>query len=415
MKTPPFWQIRALAGAVALFGASVASAQPALSIPTGGGSSLITPALIAEAAALGMPISYASVDSGRGITGFLMNDASQFGTGETGTVYFAISEIQLAPGQVDTVGSYARSATDGRLIQLPYVVTPVTIPFVNAPQDIKVPISLNDNDLCWIFSGKMTNWNEVINPVTGAPYTTTSAPITVVYARGQSGTTDLLTRHLAAVCSSANSNVTFFATANLEMVFRPGAIPPNFVSEAGDEGIARHLVMSRGSGEAAIGYLSPAYTNTTLAPSSAPAAANQLTVANLRNGATGQDLAPTYQNATAALETAIAPISAADKANPFAWVPQVPNPVRGYPISGTSNVIVSQCFKNKRFLGRAIRTWLEHHYIDSNLAQIVNDYGFDTMPATYTQPITEDILANANGLNLDFNNPLLCHASGFGR
>jgi phosphate transport system substrate-binding protein len=415
MKMLSFRSMRALAGAIALLIASVASAQPAPFVPTGGGSSLITPALRAEAAALGMPISYASVDSGRGIAGFLMNDASQFRTGSIGTVHFGTSEIALAPGQVDAAGSYARSATDGRLIQLPYVVTPVTIPYVSAPTDITAPISLDGYDLCGIFSGKIKNWNQVSNPANNLPYTQTSAPITVVYARGRSGITDLLVRHLATICTRSNSDVLFYPEANFEALFPPNGMPANFVGEWGNEGVAARLTLLRNAGSAAIGYLSPPYTNTTLAPGSAVAAENQFAVANLRNANLGQDFAPTYQNATLALATAQPPSTDADKADPFSWVPHVPNPLRGYPISGTSNVIVSQCYLNRRVVGKAISNWLWRHYNDANLAQITNDYGFDTLPGTYVSAINADLLANYNGLNLNVMNPQFCGASGLGR
>jgi phosphate transport system substrate-binding protein len=415
MKLHSLKSIRALTGALAWLTASLALAQPAPHAPVGGGSSLVTPALRAEAAALGMPVSYATADSGRGIAGFLMNDAGQFGTGATGTVHFAISEIALAPGQVDAAGSYARSATDGRLVQFPYVVTPVTIPYVSAPMDVPVPLALNDYDLCGIFSGKIRNWNQVIDPVRNMPYTQTSAPLTVVYARGRSGPTDLLVRHLAAVCSSASSAIVFNPEANFEALFPSGGMPANFIGEWGSSGVASRLATLRNAGSAAIGYLSPAYANTTLAPGSALAAANQFAVANLRNETSGQFLAPTYQNASLALAVAAQPTTAAAEANPFAWVPHVPNPSSGYPISGTSNIIVSQCYLDRRGVGKAIVNWLSKHYDDPSFQQLMNAYGFDTPPDGYRSVILSDLLANYNGLYLNVMNPQFCGASGLGR
>jgi phosphate transport system substrate-binding protein len=398
---------QAVVMAVAVFGASAAMAQTVV----GGGSSLVAPTIGSEITAAGGGISYASVGSGKGIAGFLANDASQFGTGATGTVHFANSDSPLSTAQTNNVGAYSRSSTDGRLIQLPYIVTPITIPYVNQPADITASISLNDDDLCGVFSGKITNWNQVINPVTGAAYTSTNAPITVVYRADGSGTTDLLSRHLAAVCSSANSNVTFTPTQTFASNFS-GGVPSNFVAATGSGGVASNLTTLRSNGTAAIGYLSPDYTNTTLAPSSAPAASNQLTVANLRNSFTGQDVAPTYQNATAALATATAPASATDKANPFAWVPVVSNPTVGYPISGTSNIVVSQCYANKRVVLPKVISFLTSHYTDSNFASIVHNNGFDTVPASFSSVISSDILANVNSLNLNIGNTTACGALG---
>ncbi|WDD91354.1 substrate-binding domain-containing protein [Burkholderia sp. FERM BP-3421] len=396
---------QAVVMAVAVFGASAAMAQTVV----GGGSSLVAPTVGSEITAVGGGISYASVGSGKGIAGFLANDASQFGTGLTGPVHFANSDSALTTSQTDVNGSYARSSTDGRLIQLPYIVTPITIPYVNQPSDITASISLNDGDLCGIFSGKITNWNQVVNPVTNAPYTSTNAPITVVYRADGSGTSDLLTRHLSAVCSSANSNVTFNPTQTFASNFS-GGVPSNFVAATGSGGVASNLVSLRTAGTAAIGYLSPDYTNTTLAPSSAPAASNQLTVANLRN-AQGQDVAPTYQNATAALATAQAPTQA-NEGNPFAWVPLVPNPTAGYPISGTSNIVVSQCYTNKRVIQSKLVSFLTNHYTNASFASIVNGNGFDTVPASFSSLIASDILSNGNGLNLNIGNTTACGSLG---
>ncbi|MGH8780551.1 substrate-binding domain-containing protein [Paraburkholderia sp.] len=401
--------------AFSALGASAAMAQATL---VGGGSSLVAPSIGLEITQFGGGLSYASVGSGAGQKAFLNNDATQFGLASTVTVHFANSDAALSLTQVDTTGSYVRTATDGKLIQLPYIVTPITVPYVAQPSSVTGTVSLNDNDLCGIYSGKITNWNQIINPTTSSVYTTVSTPIQVVYRLDGSGTTDLLTRHLAAVCTTGtggNSNVTFNETQTFASNFT--TVPANFIGATGSGGVAAQLVAYRNvtpTATAAFGYLSPDYTNTTLAPSS-PNATNALTVASLRNSHTNADVAPTYQNATIALGSVAAPSGAAAEANPFNWVPganisktdpswiAISNPTAGYPISGTSNIIVSQCYKTALLRARLIN-FLTAHYGSTTYAAILHNNGFDTVPTSYQTAINSDILGNTNGYNLNIGN-----------
>ncbi|WP_133650256.1 substrate-binding domain-containing protein [Paraburkholderia flava] len=397
--------------ACSALGASAAMAQVSL---LGGGSSLVFPSITSEITQFGGGINYFSVGSGAGQTAFLTNAPASLGQ-TSGTVHFANSDAALSSTQVDTTGSYARTSTDGKLIQLPYIVTPITVPYVSQPSSVTGTVALDDNDLCGIYSGKITNWTQIINPTTSAAYTTVSTPIQVVYRLDGSGTTDLLTRHLAAVCTtgaSGNSNVAFNETQAFASNFT--TVPANFIGATGSGGVASQLVSYRTAGTAAFGYLSPDYTNTTLAPSS-PNATNALAVASLRNSTTGLDVAPTYQNATIALGSVAAPSGAAAEANPFNWVPganisktdpswiAISNPKAGYPISGTSNIIVSQCYKTSLLRTRLVN-FLTAHYTNATYAAILNNNGFDVVPASYKNAITADILANTNGYNLNIGN-----------
>lgn len=408
--------------ACSALGASAAMAQAAL---LGGGSSLVAPTIAQEITAAGGNITYFSVGSGAGQKAFLGNDPTQLNATLTGTVHFGNSDAALLPTQVDTSGSYARTSTDGKLIQLPYIVTPITIPYVSQPSTVTGTVSLNDNDLCGIFSGKITDWNAIVNPATGAAYTTASTPIKVVYRTDGSGTTDLLTRHLAKVCTNGvNSNVTFAETQTFASNFSGSVVPGNFIGQSGSGSIASQLVSLRTAGTAAFAYLSPDYTNTTLAPSS-PNATNALTVASLRNSHTNTDVAPTYQNATLAVGTVTAPTTAADEANPFKWVPganisvtdpswvAISDPTVGYPISGTSNIIVSQCYKTAGVRNRVI-SFLTSHYTNASFASILNNNGFDVVPSVYKTSITTDILANNSSPvhNVNIGNTTACGTLG---
>jgi phosphate transport system substrate-binding protein len=437
MKSSKRMICQAVVLAVSAMAASAAMAQ----VIQGGGSTLIQPSLNSEVALFGTAegtISYFGGGSGQGQAAFLNNDPTAF-TGQTvtGTISYGNSDSALTSSQVSTAASYALTSTNGKLIQLPYAVTPITIPVVNPPAGVSSPVVLNDADLCGIFSGRITDWagtgtahaNPVINPVTGVAYTTTSKPIHVVYRSDGSGTSDLLTRHLQAVCSSANSSVTFTEgqTFTSSFVSSGVTVPSTFGGESGSGSVATRLTTLRTAGTSAFGYLSPDYTNATLAPSSAPAIANNLAVASLKNKS-GATVAPTYQNATAALAGVTVPSGAAE-ANPFNWVPgaitptpanptpavweAIANPggATAYPIAGTTNIILSQCY---RMGGRAtlIHDFLNKHYNDATFIAVLHNNGFD-VPSAYVGTINTDILA-ASSLKLDIQDTSVC-TTGFGR
>ncbi|WP_347469468.1 substrate-binding domain-containing protein [Burkholderia stagnalis] len=413
-----------LALVVSGMGASVAMA--AGPVIQGGGSSLVAPTIGSvsnPATEIGLfgtsqaTFTYFSVGSGAGQNAFLNNQPTFFGAGVTGTAHFANSDAALSNAQVTNYNNTGRGTTDGPLIQIPYIVTPITIPVVNGPAVTSTTtpqttpgqahsIALNDNDLCGIFSGKLTNWNQVTNPETNATYTT-NAPIKVIYRSDGSGTTELLTRHLAAVCTTANTatGVKFVDSLTFTASF-PSGFPTtaSFVGVSGSGGVRNALSSST---TAAVAYLSPDYTNTFLAPSSSvvtAAGALQLQVASLRNGNTYY--APTYANATAALGTVAAPSGAA-AADPTQWVPNAGNPSTGYPVSGTSQIILSQCYANATVTS-AVQNFLNSHYTNASFASIVHGNGFDTVPSNFRSAISANFLSNTSGNGLDIGNASTC-------
>ncbi|CAB3748144.1 substrate-binding domain-containing protein [Paraburkholderia solisilvae] len=392
----------------------------------GGGSTLVQPLVNVETAIFPPAdgsIAYFGVGSGAGEVAFLNNDPTQFLSGTitaTGAVDFANSDAPLTTAQISAYQA-GRAKTDGALIQIPYVVTPLTIPLVNAPagtgpalpNSTMPTVALNDADLCGIFSGTFTNWNQVTNPDTGSKYP--AGAIAVVYSSDNSGETDLLTAHLAKVCpipSGAGGNpVTFVETQNFASLFV--TVPSNFRSASGSGGISNLLVSLRWAGTPAIGYLSPAWTNTSLAPSSASAAANQLAVASLRNSSTGIDVVPTFVNAATAVGTVLPP-TAITARNPANWVPNASNPTTGYPISGTSQIIVSQCYanhSNSPTVAASVVDFLNLHYASNGA--ILNGNGFATVPSAFATAITSTFLTaplrgSTNTLNI--GNTTVCGA-----
>ncbi|WP_175872228.1 substrate-binding domain-containing protein [Burkholderia sp. BCC0397] len=407
----------------------------------GGGSSLVAPTIGAignAATEIGLfgtaegSFTYYSVGSGAGQNAFLNNQPTYFGSTVTGTVHFANSDAALSSAQLTSYKtSPGLGATNGPLIQIPYIVTPITIPVVNGPAVTSTTtpqttpgqahsIALNDDDLCGIFSGKLTNWNQVINPQTGSAYTTTSSPIKVVYRADGSGTTELLTRHLATptVCTTNNTatGVTFVDSLTFTASF-PSGVPSNFVAASGSGGVRTALTSLSSAGTAAIAYLSPDYTNTFLAPSSTvvtPAGALQLPVASLVNKTNGVYYAPTYANATTALSTATVPSGQARAANQANWVPNVGNPGSGYPVSGTSQIILSQCYADST-VKTAVHDFLNAHFTDARFASIVHGNGFDTVSSNFQTAISADFLSNTSGYNLDIGNTSVCTGTVTGR
>ena len=101
------------------------------------------------------------------------------------------------------------------------------------------------------------------------------------------------------------------------------------------------------------------------------------------------------------------------------WVPNANNPTTGYPISGTSNIIVSQCYANPAANSPspalAVVDFLTDHYENSSFISIVTSNGFTTVPSNYLTQIEADFLGNSSGFNLDIGDSTVCSGSVTGR
>ncbi|MFM0290105.1 substrate-binding domain-containing protein [Paraburkholderia megapolitana] len=430
--------------ALAISSISASAAMAAGPLVQGGGSSLVAPTIgnltATPPGEIGLfgtseaTFTYYSVGSGAGQSAFLFNAPSNFGTGVTGTVDFANSDAALSTAQVTSYNNTGLGSTEGPLIQIPYIVTAITIPVINAPAVTSTTtpqttpgqthsISLNDSDLCGIFSGKIKDWNAVVNPENGSFYSATSKPITVVYRADSSGTSELLTRHLHAVCTTANTatGVTFVDSLTFANTTAfPSGVPSNFIGATGSGGVHTTLVGYSSAGTpAAVAYLSPDYANQFLAPSSS-SASNPLAVASLLNATNGKYYSPLYTNATIALGSISAPSGATAAGNPNLWVPvagetgytALANPASGYPVSGTSQIIVSQCYLSST-VSKAVVDFLTDHYTNASFASLVNGNGFDTVPSSFKTAIVADFLSNTSGFGLDIGDSGTC--SGVGR
>ena len=255
--------------------------------------------------------------------------------GANNTVDYAAAEDTLSASQISSwATSSFGQAEAGNLIQIPaFGIAPAMV--VN---DTGITengqLELTDNDLCGIYSGLITDFSQItdVSPLP-AP-----GQFQLVYRSDASGLTFLLTDHLNAVCTLANTQagVTFTATTTFASLFPDGinTYIPNAVGESGDAGVANYLSGLSSDGEVpyAIGYASPGWTS--LYPESqtqlSDGAHSALGVAALANGK--KFLQPTNANVAKGLLSPVKgadftpPSNATEGANPIVWVPITGSP-----------------------------------------------------------------------------------------
>lgn len=304
---------------------------------------------------------YIGVGSGAGKSAVLTNDSTKLGLAAGITVDYAGSDSILSASEISTYQAAHQSpavpttsaANWGPLVQVPSAATSVTIPYklTLAGGAALNNLDLTSAQLCDIFSGTITTWNQV-----NASYPST--PITVVYRAGSSGTTEIFTRHLNSQCSAKFTTNSTFTTANV------GAEPASWIAATGSANLASTVASTEG----AIGYVGPEDVDAT----------NNAVVAKV-NG-----LLPTIGNVTTALSTIAPPSTAADRADPSKWVPVLANPASGYKIVGYTNLVFSQCYKDSADQ-TAIRNFINRHYTLSDASN--ND---DEIIANKLIPLTDD-------------------------
>ena len=381
--------------------AASASAMAQTNI-NGGGSTLAQPTYSTEFTTYNNPSltwNYAGVGSGSGQNAFLTPDPTLDGYAAGTPVHFGASDAQLAESQV-TAWNSNRASSAGGLIQVPTFGVPITVPWVLSGH--VGGIALNENDVCGIFSGKITNWSGVTRQ-----HVTPASPITVVYRSDSSGTTFLFTQHLATQCNAGNSNITFTATKNFASLFG-GTPPSNFVGASGSGGVAGTL-LTESSG---VAYLSPDYTS--IAPNSPTT--TSLKVANVVNVHNNTGYQPTIANTTLALThpgptaqfgTPPTETPGGNPADPVQWVPVIPDPVAGYPIVGYTTWDVAQCYHLRAAVGTNVRNFLADQY-NGVFATNIKNGGFVPVPASYNLQIRDVLLGNSSGLNLNIDNVSAC-------
>ncbi|MGY2439853.1 substrate-binding domain-containing protein [Pseudomonas sp. SDO52101_S400] len=357
--------------AASLTVAALASAQ-AMAV-TGGGASL--PAALYKGSAnsiLPANFSYEVTGSGVGKSAFLTNNAALFKT--TGTVHFAGSDSILSASEISTYNT-TYSGSYGPLIQLPSVATSVAIPYKKAGQ---TALNLTSTQLCDALSGNVTTWGALLG-------TTDSTPIRVVYRNVSSGTTEILSRHLASVCPTKFAVNSTFTNARLPA---GSALPSNWVGVANTSDVATTVNAVDGS----IGYVGPDGVN----------AASNAVVARINS------VQPTSLNVTLALGSAPLPTTPSD---PSQWVPVVANPTSGYPIVAYTNFIFGQCYKDAA-VAADVKAFLTTHYSNPGNNTATSAHGFIPVPTGWKNAVTANFITNSSGNNLDINNANACNTVG---
>ncbi|MBN8751909.1 MULTISPECIES: substrate-binding domain-containing protein [Variovorax] len=368
-----------------LLAAGAASAQ----IAVGGGATLPEP-LYKDLLPSGIGstnYTYTGTGSGAGKSAFLNNNATAFknesivGTPNwtaTQSVHFAGSDSALTAAERDAYKlahiesspgvPVTGAAAWGPLIQIPAVGAAVLIPYKSSATSAISSLDLPDAKMCAVFSKSAggRTWGELLG-------TTDSTPIQVVYRNETSGTTELLARYLLAACPGSG-----FVFSNNFRTVVAGALPagtpqPRLSTSAPDAATDAIWKFVDGNGGMAaefgtagrIGYLSPdsGYNPT-----------------NATKVATVNGFAPVASSIKTALASQVLPIGGAST-DPLAWVPAYVKPPvsgtgAGYPIFGTTNLLVNQCYKDPAITTK-VRNFLTRLYVPSPL---VASHGFVALP-----------------------------------
>ncbi len=116
----------------------------------------------------------------------------------------------LVIGGGNTQGPCQYSRTEP--VQFPVIAGSIAIIYNNSTVPSATQLNISDKDICLIFSGKVTNWNDTrltsIHGVVG----NTSKNIVVAYRKDGSGTTFGFSNHLASVCAAVDP--TDFGSSN---------------------------------------------------------------------------------------------------------------------------------------------------------------------------------------------------------
>jgi phosphate transport system substrate-binding protein len=312
-------------------------------------------------------------------------------------------------------------------------------------------LRLDQDTYCKIFNGQITNWNDpaltalnggvsLKDPKDPTAEGSWSVPMQIAGRSDSSGTTSLWTRHLAAACAGvagnayADSTSTLPAslqgvvydksTANSSVAGTPGV----YVRAAGNDGVAKYIdftaepSMTNGDSvvQGRIGYVGPDFT----LPASAITLSNDynLHTATLQN-ASGTWIAPSPTSAADSFGSILPPDSNAkgkydagsldprSRANPADWVEPAsktsplanPTAIKGYPIVGTSNILLYTCYADKnQFKGLFgyLKWYNDSAVVNDKTLGILANSGFSPMPKAWTAAIRETFLGNGSGLNL---------------
>ncbi|WP_370679427.1 substrate-binding domain-containing protein [Comamonas sp. GB3 AK4-5] len=334
--------------------------------------------------------SYAGTGSGTGKSAFLNDTATSFS--KTGHVHFAGSDSALTATEVDNYntahnkGSSSTGDNFGRLIQIPSVLTAVTLPYMAPSGSGITELNLTRKQVCEVFSGQTTTWGTLLG-------TADTTPITVVYRSEGSGTSELLSNFLSAACGSYLPTDQSFTVSNsfATVVSNAGGIRSNWVAATGSGGVATAMETA-----GSIAYLSPDYK---FKP----------------------DDATLVAKIDGALPTAISfptdtkpPATTVTRNNPLNWVPSyvLPTDSAVYPIYGTTNMLFNQCYADgtgNGTVGAAVKDFLTKLSSGAFDTTITGNY-FVPLPTEWSSAISS-VFLNSKG-SLGIGNTSVCNGIG---
>ncbi len=315
----------------------------------------------------------------------------------------------------------AQQPIAGNLIELPAMGVGSAVITVNSGVTSNGQVSLQDSDLCGIFSGKITNWSTIAAEKYNKGKGIAAGTIQVVYRSDSAATTFILTEHLSQVCTSANSNVTFVPTQLLASLFT--TVPANFVGESGNVALANFVSGYSGGSYTGseISYTSPDYTtidpnsNATLTNTSGQTVKSSLVVAGIYNATTKKYVLPDVTDIGTALthvsvsDTTLgstgvpASVAEAEANNAFVQVPKVVT--AGYPIVGYSTLDFAQCYATPA-IGTALLAFLNDHYKSASYLAIQKNNGLvavaNSGAAKYLTAITKYIFPQSGKNAVDY-------------
>jgi phosphate transport system substrate-binding protein len=309
---------------------------------------------------------------------------------------FSGSDAILTPQQQAAYDS-TLARRYGPNIQIPSVATSVTMPYnpallsLQRTADDQPVLYLSRRSYCGIFTGAITNWNHPSLTADNGGQLSANLPIRVHVRADSSGTTDLLTRHLDAVCtgdgaSGYNWNGGVGTTV---------AWPARLREVEGISGVVDGIRSTRG----AIGYISPEYTRVAPTPSipNPPPVANLQNQADINAGRPDYTHSPSQANVAAAVAAASPPPAGA---NAVRWgriqtSPAIVNSsaADAYPIVGFTFLNFYTCYPAAKAPGI---TGFVNWYTTSPQAQrVATANAFVPLPARFRTAIRN--LVNGTG------------------
>jgi phosphate transport system substrate-binding protein len=216
----------------------------------------------------------------------------------SGSVSFAGTDVPLSATEI-TSYTTNQFPTRGNPIQVPTLFGGIAVAY-NRTGGPAGTIDLSTADLCRIFNGTFTNYNQLTAPST----TGVSGPITVEIRLDSSGTTNGFTSFLANACPVA-LGTPYFLAAGVNTFPAAGAALTgpnysNFVRSNGNTGVTNAI----GSTSGGLGYIEASFTS--LYQAASPAIPNPPTAARLQVGGNGATfVSPLTANVRAAIATGL--------------------------------------------------------------------------------------------------------------